>query len=427
MSESVLLVSVGGSPKPIAYCINHYQPAKVVFFASKGSRGQIEKEIRPLLTHVWEDAEIITTPDAQDMTKCMETLVEQLPGKLEVLDFKFDELLVDYTGGTKTMSAAVVLATIDKQVRYSYVGGQDRNKEGLGTVLDGSEVVVINPNPWDVLALELKRRMGRQFNQARFAEARQTAGFALHKVTSQHKPLYKAFRDLFEGYFRWSVFDYGRAVGPLRKGLAKLEEIAPMSGDKGLMGFTAALDEDARRLELIKGAFQQAQKKGAPVEAEAARALIVDLVGNGVRAVRLGSRSDDGVARLYSAIEKLAKLALMERGIDNSGAKAEQLPATLREGYVQRFQDPESGLLRFGLDASYRLLDALGDPLGKKYMEREKDLSAVLGIRNSSLMVHGWTPVKEDTFDKMLLITLAFIEMTEEQLPKLPALVFERG
>jgi CRISPR-associated protein (TIGR02710 family) len=424
MNRKALLISVGGTPNPIAYSINHYQPAKVIFFASPDSRKQVEQQIRPLVAQLWEDAEIITTPDPQDLTVCLRVLAEELPKKLDVLQLAFDEVLVDYTGGTKTMSAAVVLATIDKPVVYNYVGGQVRNKDGLGTVLDGSEAVLITPNPWDVLATELKRRMARQFNQARFAEAMLTAELAASKVTPTLKPLFTAFQDLFEGYFRWSLFDYNRAVGCLRKGHSHLKEMIPLLGDAALLRFNAEVAADAQRLDQIKTAFQPLQQNQR-VAPEAARALVQDLIVNAVRAVRLGSRADDGVARLYSAVEKLAKLALLERGINNSAAQAQQIPESLRAVYVARYQDEEGGLLRFGLDASYRLLDALGDPLGRHYLAREKELSGVLDVRNNSLMVHGWAPVQEVTFNKMLDITLSFIETSEAQLPVLPSLPFD--
>jgi CRISPR-associated protein (TIGR02710 family) len=274
------------------------------------------------------------------------------------------------------------------------------------------------------LAIELKRRMARQFNQARFAEAMHTAELAAGKVTPQFKPLFMAFRDLFEGYFRWSVFDYNKAAGQVRKGHAALQGMVPLLGDGALMRFSQSLEADVQRLDQIKSAFSPLQNNKT-VEPQAARALVQDLIINAVRAVRLGSRADDGVARLYSAVEKLAKIALREQGIDNSAAQAEQIPEALRESYVARYQDDSDGSLRFGLDASFRLLEALGDPLGGKYLACEKDLSGVLGVRNSSLMVHGWAPVKEETFNKMLEITLGFIDLQEEQLPDLPNLAFD--
>jgi hypothetical protein len=146
-----------------------------------------------------------------------------------------------------------------------------------------------------------------------------------------------------------------------------------------------------------------------------------------VRTVRLANRPDDGVARLYSAIEKLAKAALQVRGINNSSASPEQIPEALREEFGRRFLDPEEGVLRFGLDASYRLLAAFEDPLGAAYLRRERELSQLLGARNGSLMVHGWSPVKTDVFDRMLGIALDFLGMEEGELPTLPFLPFDQG
>jgi hypothetical protein len=44
----------------------------------------------------------------------------------------------------------------------------------------------------------------------------------------------------------------------------------------------------------------------------------------------------------------------------------------------------------------------MGNPLGARFSDGQEELSAVLSVRNTSLMVHGWQPIKDDTFDKML-------------------------
>jgi CRISPR-associated protein (TIGR02710 family) len=421
--RSALLITVGGTPNPIAYSIEHHRPGKVIFFASADSRTEIEAKVRPLVTHWWRDSEIITTPDPQHLTKCIEVLSRELPDKLKVLGLDWRDLIVDYTGGTKTMSAALALATISQPVAYSYVGGTVRTKEGLGVVLDGSEAVVINPNPWDALALELKRRMARQFNQASFAEARHTAEEAMARVSPDRRVYFEDFRNLFDAYLRWSLFDYPKAKGPLHRALEGLRRV----GDPSLADFLEQVGRDAERLDRIVDASHALQSGKAP-EAEAVRALLIDLVTNAVRTVRLANRPDDGVARLYSAIEKLAKAALQVRGINNSSASPEQIPEALREEYSRRFLDSEDeGVLRFGLDASYRLLAALQEPLGAAYLRRERELSQLLGARNGSLMVHGWSPVKTDVFDRMLGIALDFLGMEQGELPTLPFLPFDQG
>ena len=211
----------------------------------------------------------------------------------------------------------LVLATIHKPVRYSYIGGRVRTKDGLGLVLDGSEALVQSPNPWDVLASDLRRRIARQFNRGHCAEAAETAAEAT---------------------------------------------------------------------------------------------------------ARLAQRPDDGVARLYSALEKLAKAELLALGIDNSAATPEQVPEAFREDYVRRYLDPEKGNLRFGLMASYELLAALGQAVGERFAARRDELQAVLGARNMSLLVHGWQPVRMDTYEKLLAVTLDFLGIGRAELPGLPVL-----
>jgi len=126
-----LLISVGGTPNPVAYSIEHHRPDKVIFFASRDSRREVETKVRPLSAHRWVDQELITTPDPQDLMRSMEALTEKLAPCLADLDLSMRDLVVDYTGGTKTMSAALVLATIHQPVRYSYVGGNVRSKSPL--------------------------------------------------------------------------------------------------------------------------------------------------------------------------------------------------------------------------------------------------------------------------------------------------------
>ncbi len=418
--RTALLINVGGTPNPIALSIEHHRPQKVIFFASKDSRTEIEDKVRPLVTHRWRDLEIVTTPDHQDLTRCIEAPSREIPAKLSVLGIDWNDLVVDFTGGTKAMSAALVLATIAEPVEYSYVGGQVRTKEGLGTVLDGSEAVMRSANPWDVLALELKRRMARQFNQARFAEAMHTAEEAAARVSADRSAFFQDLRSLFEGYLRWSLFDYSKAVGPLRNAISGLRR----ANDPSLDRFLRQVEHDVSRLSQIVPAFQALQG-GREADSAAVRALLVDLVANAVRTVRLANRPDDGVARLYSAIEKLAKAALLERRIDNSRAAPEQIPESLREDYARRFLDPEQGVLRFGLDASYRLLGELGDPIGQSYLRRERELAQLLDARNGSLMVHGWSPVKADLFDRTLSIALEFLGLEAGDLPPLPDLALD--
>lgn len=420
-SRPGLLISVGGTAAPIAYSLNHHRPERVIFLASTVSRPQIETEVRPLVQWPWADREVITVADPQDLHQCMEALSVELPGALAALGLSPEELIVDYTGGTKTMSAALVLATVHMPVRYSYVGGTVRTKEGAGVVVDGSEEVLRSPNPWDVLALQSRRDLAAAFNGGRFEEATRIASHTAARVSEGRRGLYAGLKQLCEGYARWETFDYGPGVKLVRGGVGRLAQYARAAREQPLIDFVARVEQDVRRMDDVATAAQ-ALRGGKPADRAGREAILVDLVANALRATRLAGRPEDGVARLYGALEKLAKAALLDHGIDNSGARPEQIPEDLREEYTTRYMGPEGEALQIPLHASYGLLEALDDPLGRRYRAREADLRKVLDVRNASLMTHGWAPVSEGVFSQMLAIALDFMQLDEQQLPRPPEL-----
>jgi CRISPR-associated protein (TIGR02710 family) len=419
-----LLISVGGTAEPVAYSIDQHQPENVIFFASPDSRKEIEEKVRPKTTHKWKDQEIITTADPQDLTACIEALNEALPKKLRDLKVETESLIVDYTGGTKTMSAALVLATIELPVKYSYIGGRVRSKEGLGVVLDGTEAKMVFPNPWDILAIESEKRLVRQFNALRFIEAADTATKAASQVSDRLKPLYRVYKHLCEGYHYWNDFDYKQALDRLNRSRRELSPYAAGANKPVLVSLSKRVEADIALLEQILNLHQKLRGKEGPTskEIQGLRLIVIDLVANSLRTCRIAKRPDDGVARLYSALEKFAKFCLMEFGIDNSRTQIEQIPESLREEYTKRYQVREGNYLQYGLLASYRLLNELKHPVGNHYQTRQTELENILDIRNHSLMAHGWNPIDSEVFEKLLKVTLEFLEIREDEIPTFPEL-----
>ena len=76
------------------------------------------------------------------------------------------------------------------------------------------------------------------------------------------------------------------------------------------------------------------------------------------------ARYDDGVARLYRAIESLAQLALAERHEIQSTDRVplERIPESIRGHWALRAED---GKLLLGLQDAFALLDEFGDPMGR--------------------------------------------------------------
>ncbi|MDW8049173.1 MAG: TIGR02710 family CRISPR-associated CARF protein, partial [Nitrososphaerota archaeon] len=145
--------------------------------------------------------------------------------------------------------------------------------------------------------------------------------------------------------------------------------------------------------------------------------LIADLINNAERRARKEQKYDDAVARLYRTIELIAHYLLKKfYGIDPANVDAAALPKNL----LVDFGIPEGmKSLKLALEKSYKLLEAKGHEIGKKYVEDRK-LRDLLSKRNTSILAHGLEPVKEETY---IELREKVIEYAEAAVPNLEQLI----
>ena len=214
-----MLVSLGGSPEPVLYTLGQQQPEYILFFVSAESAGQIQGIIRELHISVGISA-VSCRRQRRSLGDCYRALRDHLPSKLAQWGLSPQELLVDYTGGTKSMSAAIVLATIEQAHRYSYVGGVERDKGGVGVVLGGRERMHYIQNPWREVAREERKCISLLFATARYETARQEIQGMLAHVEDGEKEFWQAMAVLVEGYGDWDNFNPRSAKNKLDVPLA---------------------------------------------------------------------------------------------------------------------------------------------------------------------------------------------------------------
>jgi len=400
-----MLLSVGGTPSPLIYALNEEKPAYIIFFVSRESRKKVP-EILKELKFEYQALEQICTPSESDLSVAYKALMRELQDKLSSLDIAPEELIVDYTGGTKTMSAALVLVTIDMGCIYSYVGGAERDKGGIGVVINGKEKRWYLYNPWDELAVEERKRINYLFNTARYSSARETIESLLRKVSPKERPYYEMILDMVTGYQMWDIFNHKEARRLLNKSLNQLRLYTSRSSDD-LANLVCHVEENVRFLNSL----------------ERGKALVIDLISNAQRRAKLEGKYDDATARLYRALEKLAQVELQEKyNINASNVKLDEIPKSLRNTYKRKYLDSKGSKIKLPLYASFELLYAKGNELGKKFFQKGNKIRAILEKRNNSVLAHGDTPVSKETYNKLLEIILEFIGINKEELLKFPTL-----
>ena len=381
MSESVLLCTVGGSPQPILTAIRERNP-DYIFFICSG-------------------------PDPATRKRGSDTLVDgppptipgyTIPGKLELARDRYEVVLVpadglgsayieihkavvklkrrfpnhaliaDYTGGTKSMSAALICAALDfNDVRLQLVTGERTN---LQKVALGTEVPVLAGDA----RIRVSHAIALQLSAWRRFAYRETAMGMDEIRPLPDSPDYGRWgraRALSRAFALWDDFDH---TGALRE----LEPYAAfVTGSYGWMLPT---------LRLLA--------HGDGANSEPAR--LFDLWLNAERRAEQG-RFDDAVARWYRLMEWTAQLRLRtELNVDTADFPRELLPPDADAAPAR------DGKIKIGLWQAWRVVEQRCSGAAKEFVvEHGAGLRDMLDIRNQSILAHGFRPVSRPDWDRL--------------------------
>jgi CRISPR-associated protein (TIGR02710 family) len=413
--HTLLICTVGGSAEPIVATLKRWNPVRIQFVPTKETREQIDARVVPLAQSEGFALDpgrydILKLPDGQDFAACVDTLRELVPIVEQWLG-RGDQyqVVVDFTGGTKCMSAALALQAHRWRCVFSYVGGSERSKEGVGIVISGKEQVLHAHNPWDALGFQAVESFVGLFDQFAFAAATSVVDRAVRNASEPvRKRELNALRLMSEAYDAWDRFDHKGAW-------SKLNDLEKYDNDlQAILGQTAA-DRIRRLTRQQKDYLRQLINGPTP-----SMRHVTDLLAN-ARRRRVEGRIDDAVARLYRAIESLAQVALADRHkIPNTKqVPLDKVPEPLRGQWASRAED---GSVFLGLQDAYALLDACGDELGAKFKQlnlHDRERSP-LTARNRSILAHGFERVSNQVYEQLWQAVLELANVTDSELPSFP-------
>lgn len=427
-AESILLIcTVGGTPDPVVKSLTRWRPVKVWFVPTAQTRGSIEHDsvdrngkIVPSVIGAAGAAafpldagryDIHELSDGEDLALCLAEL-RGLTSDVEKWRKRGEhfKVVVDFTGGTKCMSAAAALQASRWPCVFSYVGGAQRTKEGVGIVESGHERVVHQANPWDALGYRAVEDFVVLFDQRAFLAAADVATVTMKRMErADRKREISVLDQLARAFDAWDRFDHPTSKNLLDNVMKSANDLRAVLGSPRGERVLAHASRIARHLgELCL----------APPPS---RHHVLDLLANARRRKDEG-RTDDAAARLYRAIEAIAQVALKERhGMESTeNVPLDRAPESLRAGWAAQ---ADEGVVKLGLQQAYSLLAALNDPVGEKFRSTGLDSrTSPLIARNRSFLAHGFERISDKAFDRLWAAALALADVDAASLLTFPML-----
>jgi CRISPR-associated protein (TIGR02710 family) len=306
--------------------------------------------------------------------------------------------MADYTGGTKTMSVALVMTSLDLGVDVYLTTGTTR--ENLIRVERGERIRKV------AIASVTAQRKIEQFLPLYLQQYNYPAAIVelenllqTMELSPEDKKRVEELLDCCSGFDAWDRFEHAAAWSFLEPYLGRTEIQPAALFLKRVMSsreaFCPAVNDDFNAPAKIKGHGYE---------------IVQDLVLNAERRAKL-KRYDDAVARLYRALELLAQVRLWEKyQIKTGDVDIQKLPESLHDKY-ESMRSLESKKIEIALTKSYKLLSELPDePLGLLYKGKENAITDALKNRNYSILAHGLHPVTATNYHTFAGVVVPFIQ-----------------
>ena len=374
-SRKILFLSVGGSDNPLRSSLREVRPDHVVFVVSDGIGGSISSRGQAESLYDTEGC-----PEGRDFVNVPpddpDVALARIEPKLTQWVAEGADVVVDYTGGTKSMTSAMVLAATSLEgVRLQFMAGV---RPDLNQVEDGTEKPLEIPT--GLIGLSQTFRTVHEFIGRRnygaalsvLREAGTTFQDLGRRVPRPWRRKVDRWQKWVEIFDEWDRFNHRTAWRKLQNCLVSDQAHATWFEGEGC-------EFHARLRDL------------ADTDKSLSYEFLEDLWLNAQRRAALGLY-DDAIARLYRLMEACVQTRLwIGHEMDTSAVPVNCLPECLQEKHRPK---DGSANVQLPLMDSVRLLEII-DPSDQLPETMKKTPPQWRSARNNSILAHGFRPLAQ--------------------------------
>ena len=422
-----LVVSVGTSYEPIVLDIKLFNPTRILFLYTKTSEKTLNKVV--------DYCEL--SPERYEKSEVSEVESTDIYREIKRIYLKWkkpERMYIDFTGGTKAMSAACALAGAMIDIQMVYVSSRDYLVD-FRKPNPGSEELAYIENPLAVFGdLEINKAF-ELFGKYNFAGAGSKLEVLKEKIPDADLRQQLQFVYLLaRAYEAWDALDFVPASESMRELNRQIRRDRKLHSEYLLMDYADLIGVQARILEALEKIPELQKKdkitgKDRRIEilksTEMIHALIFTMYQNACTR-ESQEKYDMATLLLYRLLEMIEQRRLIHYEIFASAPVYENMrfdafgqnvfkyiPAENRVNELKnRNYEIKKALFKntsnrelpgiIALLDGYMLLAAMEDPIitesGRGVVNELKQIRSKLFLRNNSIFAHGLGPVGIDDY-----------------------------
>lgn len=299
--------------------------------------------------------------------------------------FSAENFIIDFTHGTKAMSAA--LYAIGMRYRVSDFHYIRRNNDKDGNLIDGETVK--NFDASYARGLSVLDQCKTLFKAWQFSAA--TALLSIEKPKKTLKQTFEHVKMLADFYSAWDRLDYKTAAENCPVFEMPLFGFATSSAVQNWIKTLAKpiVEPDEKNFEVLPQSVLNEN-------AETALNMMLDLYANGLRRLEAGQYEDAGI-RAYRIAEMMGQYYLFKAGyISNHMSSSDSTVYAFAENIHLRKNEKADIYPPFGRKQVIEFLDYIKHP--KVEYLRSID-TKIADTRNNSILIHGYASRVKDIQD----------------------------
>lgn len=407
-----LVIALIDDAAPAVYSINRLNPDTLCFVLPEAGKALVESDVQPRIQHMPRRWDWIVIPEATEFPSTYQAVARSLPDLLRTWEIQPGDLVVDLSGATSAMAGALTLVALPWTSRVVELRPAREGLEGDRVAIGPKALVWTQTNPWDEQGTVSRREGCELFNRGLFPAAAKMFHDIELLVSGGQKPLYRALKDLAEGYESWERFYHRQAWDKLKTATKALEMASLWGGPSGLKAVVPPIKANAGFLEKL-----------VLDPAEAKEFMPLDLLAHANRRLLSGRDSEAAMTALVRALEAFAQVRLYKsHKIKSWDASPGQLPQALQEICRTCYLEDIDGKYKLPLQAQFRVLAGLGDQLGQAFLREWPKMKPLLDAANHAVLGHGFEPIKSERVQQLYDVVVKLSGVADSSLPIFPKL-----